>query len=105
MMASYGKILIGNNAFEFYNDKNKRDYIQIPWNEVDYIIASVLFKGKWISRFAIVTKNNGTLTFSSRNNKKTLGIMKRYIPADRMFKSQSFIQVVRLGLKKLFRIK
>lgn len=55
-MANYGKVMIGDKAFEFYNEKNLKDYIQIPWEEIDYVMASVNFKGKWIPRFAIVTK-------------------------------------------------
>ena len=57
---SYGKIMIGDKGFEFFNERNVDDYIQIPWEEVDYIIASVLFKGKKIPRFAVQTKKNGT---------------------------------------------
>ena len=71
-ISDYGKVMVGDKAFEFYNEKNVEDYIQIPWDEIDYISASVLFKGKWISRFAIMTKSNGHFTFSSRDNKKLL---------------------------------
>ncbi|MDN6491786.1 MAG: DUF956 family protein, partial [Leuconostoc sp.] len=59
-LAKYGQILIGNNAFEFYNTKNPQDYIQIPWKEVDFVVVNVLFKGKWIPRYAIETKKNGS---------------------------------------------
>ena len=51
-MPAYGKIMIGDKGFEFFNEKNVRDFYQIPWNEVDWVIASVIFKGKWIPRFA-----------------------------------------------------
>lgn len=46
------------------------DYIQIPWEEVDYVIASVMFKGKYIPRFAIQTKKRN-LYLCSKETKRT----------------------------------
>ena len=63
-LPEYGKIMIGDKGFEFFNERDARKFIQIPWEEVDYVIASIMFKGKWIPRYAIQTKRNGTLTFS-----------------------------------------
>ena len=60
-MANYGKVLVGDEAFEYYNDKNVNDYIQIPWSEVTEIMASVMFKGKWIPRFAVVNEKQRKL--------------------------------------------
>ena len=57
-LATYGDVMIGDAAFEFYNEKNPEDFIQIPWDEVDYVAAEVLF-GKKIARFAIFTKTSG----------------------------------------------
>ena len=51
-------VMLGNKAFEFYNEKNPEDYIQIPWDEIDYVAASVLFGGKKIARFAIFIKGS-----------------------------------------------
>ncbi len=48
--------MIGDRGFEFYHAKDPRKFIQIPWEEVDYVLASVMFKGKWIPRYAIQTK-------------------------------------------------
>ena len=101
-MANYGKVMVGDQAFEFYNEKNIKDYIQIPWEEVDYVMASVMFKGKWLPRFAIVTKKNGNFTFSTRDNKKTLRAINQYIPSDRLVKSLSFFQVIGRGFKGIF---
>ena len=42
-------------------------------------MASVMFKGKWIPRFAVVTKNNGIL-LSSRDNKALLRAINKHIP-------------------------
>ena len=60
-LPDYGKIMIGDKGFEFFNNRDARKFIQIPWEEVDYVIASVMFKGKWIPRYAIQTKRNGNV--------------------------------------------
>ena len=44
-LSDYGQIMIGDRGFEFFNDRDARQFIQIPWEEVDYVIASVMFKG------------------------------------------------------------
>ncbi len=102
---NYGKIMVGDKAFEFYNETNIRDYIQIPWEEVDSVVASVMFKGKWIPRFALITKNSGNFTFSSRNNKVLLRAVNKYIPSDKMLRSLTFFGTLKRGIKNLFRIK
>lgn len=104
-MTNYGKVLVGDEAFEYYNDKNVNDYIQIPWSEVTEIMASVMFKGKWIPRFAVVTKNNGNFIFSTRDNKKTLRAVRNYVDPNNMVRSLSFFQVISRGLKSLFKRK
>ena len=101
-LANYGKIMIGDKAFEFYNEKNVKDYIQIPWKEVNYVMASVMFKGKWIPRFAVVTKNNGNFIFSSRDNKALLRAVNKYIASEKLVRSLSFFQVIKRGIKALF---
>lgn len=102
-ITNYGKVLIGDRSFEFYNDRNLKDYIQIPWSEVDYVMASVMFKGKWIPRFAIYTKQNGHFTFSTRDNKATLRAINQYIPSNKLVRSLSFFQVIQRGLKGTIR--
>lgn len=100
-LSKYGNVMVGDRAFEFYNDRNPEDYIQIPWTEVDYISASVMF-GRFIPRFAIFTKESGTYSFSTKNNKRTLRAVREYIPADRILRSPTFFGVVRAGIKHLF---
>ena len=102
-LSVYGDLIVGNNAVEFYNEKNPEDYVQIPWTEVDHVAAEVLF-GKIIPRFAVVTKENGSFAFSTRDNKATLRAIREYVPADHMVKSASFFDVIRLGLKRLWRM-
>lgn len=101
-MADYGKIMVGDKGFEFYNERDAKNFIQIPWEEVDIVITSVMFKGKWIPRFAIKTKQNGTFTFSSKDPKKVLRAIRVYITPDRIVKSLSFFQVLQRSVKNIF---
>lgn len=99
-MANYGQVMIGDHAFEFYNERNVRDYIQIPWEEVDYVIASVMFKGKYIPRFAVQTKRSGTFTFAAKKPKELLRAVRKYVPSDHMVRSLSFFDVLKRAFKK-----
>ncbi|URZ08827.1 DUF956 family protein [Clostridium felsineum] len=101
--SDYGKIMIGDKGFEFYNSRDSRKFIQIPWEEVDYVIASVLFKGKWIPRYAIKTKKNGTYTFSSKEAKKVLRAVRKYVDPSRMVQSLSFFDVIKRAVKSKFK--
>lgn len=102
-LTTYGNVMVGNAAFEFYNERNPEDYIQIPWDQVDYVAAEVL-PGKKIARFAIFTKENGHFSFSTRDNKATLRAMRAYVPEDRLQRSPSFADVMKAGAKSLLRL-
>ena len=104
-LVDYGQIMIGDKGFEFYNSNDYRKFIQIPWEEVDYVIVSVMFKGKWIPRYAIKTKKNGTYSFSSKDTKKVLRTVRKYVDANRIVKSLSFFDVVKREVKALFKKK
>ena len=102
-LTDYGKIMIGDRGFEFYHARDTRKFVQIPWEEIDYVIASVMFKGKWIPRYAIQTKKNGTYTFSSKEPKKVLRAIRKYVDPSRMVHSLSFFDVVKRGVKSIFK--
>ena len=104
-LTDYGKIMIGDRGFEFYHARDTRKFIQIPWEEVDYVIASVMLKGKWIPRYAIQTKKNGTYTISSKEPKKVLRAIKKYVEPSHMVQSLSFFDVIKRGVKSMFKRK
>jgi hypothetical protein len=99
----YGKIMIGDKGFEFFNERDARKFIQIPWEEVDYVIASIMFKGKWIPRYTVQTKRNGKFSFSSKEQKRVLRAIREYVDPNRMVQSLSFFDIVKRGMKNLFR--
>lgn len=102
-LATYGDVMVGDRAFEFYNERNKEDFIQIPWDEVDYVAAEVL-PGKKIVRFAVFTKENGHFDFSTRDNKATLRAMREHLPEDLLQRSPSLLDVLKAGVRSLSRL-
>ena len=101
-VADYGKIMIGDKGFEFFNNRDARKFVQIPWEEVDYVIASVVFNGKWIPRYAIQTKKNGTYSFASKEPKKVLRAIREYLDPDHMVRSLGFFDVIKRGVRNKF---
>ena len=63
---TYGVVMVGERGIEYYNERTLQDYIQIPWEEVELIIASIYFGGRYIPRLAIRTKKNGDFPFAIR---------------------------------------
>ena len=100
-MGVYGHILVGNNALEFYNEKNPEDFIQIPWGEIDHIAAEVI--GNKITRFAVLLKQGGHFSFSTRDNKATLRAVREYVGEDNLVRSISFADVIKAGVRRLGR--
>lgn len=98
----YGQIMVGDQGIEFYSDRNVQKFIQIPWSEVDVVLASVLFKGKWIPRIGIKTKKDGTFMFAAREPKKLLQAIGHYIPHDRMYRSWTIWDVTKKNIQKFF---
>ena len=62
-----GNILVGDKAFEFYNNRNPEDYIQIPWGEIVRVRAQIFLKDKYIRGFFIDTKSAGSYNFVVNN--------------------------------------
>ena len=92
---SYGFIIVGDKGFEFYNERTLEDFIQIPWTEVAYIIASIYFGGRYIPRYAFRTKSNGDFAFSSKKPRAVLRACREHIPAERIVRSMTFLQVLK----------
>lgn len=98
---SYGFIFVGDKGFEFYNERTIEDYIQIPWTEVEYIIASIYFGGRYIPRYSFRTKSNGDFAFSSKKPRAVLRACREHVPADRIVRSLSFGEVLKRNTKWL----
>ncbi len=94
-MPTYGKLLLGDKGFEYYNERKVEDYIQIPWDQVDKVIVSVVFGGRWIPRYAFKTKQTGTYVFASKKPTTVLRAVRKYIKPENIVKSLSFVDVIK----------
>lgn len=94
-----GDILVGDNAFEFYNSRNPEDYIQIPWNEIIRVRAQLFFKDKYIRGFFIDTKSAGTYNFVVKNAGKTLKTMRDFLGNERIVRNKPL-----LSMKNIFNL-
>ncbi len=94
-----GNILVGDNAFEFYNSRNPEDYIQIPWNEIIRVRAQLFFKDKYIRGFFIDTKNAGTYNFVVKNAGKTLKTMRDFLGNEKIVRNKPL-----LSMKNIFNL-
>lgn len=102
--ARYGKILIGDHAFEFFNEKNIQDYIQIPWSEVNYVQAQVSHN-KIGRRFKFNT-TIGELDFSSKDAGKILKGIREYIGNDKVVRAPTLWQKIKnIFLRLKFKLK
>lgn len=98
-----GSLMLGDAALEYYNGKNPGDFVQIPWTEIDAVAASVLFGGRMIPRFCVITRSSGRVVFSTRHNHQVLRAIRDHIGEDRMRRSPTFFKTIVRGIGSLFR--
>lgn len=99
----YGKIMVGDKSFELYDDRNVENYVQIPWEEITYIVADVAFGGKWLPRFEVQTRQNGSFRFSAgKNTKPLLRACREHMPADHLVRALTMTQKLSRGIKARF---
>ena len=97
---TYGVVMVGDRGIEYYNERTLQDFIQIPWEEINYIVADVAFGGKWIPRFEVQTFHNGNYRFSAgKDTKPLLRACREHVPADHMTRALSAGQKLSRGLK------
>ena len=95
-----GDILVGDRAFEFYNEKNPEDYLQIPWEEIIRVRAQLFFRDKYIRGFFIDTKSAGTFNFVVTNAGKTLKTMRDFLGNEKIVRNKPVFSIKNLFKKK-----
>ena len=95
-----GKFLVGDQALEFYSDRNIEDYIQIPWISVNQIGANV--SRRKVSRHFEVFTDQGKFLFASKDSGKILKIAREKLGNDKVVKLPTLIQIIIQKIKNLF---
>ena len=95
-----GDILVGDRAFEFYNEKNPEDYLQIPWEEIIRVRAQLFFRDKYIRGFFVDTKSAGTFNFVVKNAGKTLKTMRDFLGNEEIVRNKPVFSIKNLFKKK-----
>lgn len=94
----HGDVLIGDKSFEFYNQRNPEDYIQIPWGEIERVRAQMFFRDKYIRGFFIDTKSAGSFNFVVKNAGKCLKEMREFLGNEKIVRNKPLF-----SFKKLFK--
>ena len=95
-----GKFLVGDQALEFYSDRNIEAYIQIPWSSVNQIGANVF--GRKVSRHFEVFTDQGKFLFASKDSGAILKIAREKIGNNKVVKLPTLLQVIGKKIKNLF---
>lgn len=98
----HGHILIGNQAFEFYNDRNPQDYIQIPWHQIRLVRAQLFLRDRYIRGFTIDTKEGLSVSLVVVNAGQALKVMRNYIGPEKIVRQEPVISLtnIRQWLRK-----
>lgn len=96
VMGRHGRILVGNKAFEFYNDRNPADFVQIPWGEIRQVRAIMLMKRGFIRGFFIDTKSAGTYHFVVSKAGQTLKAMRNYLAEEQLVRNKPIFSLAKL---------
>ena len=97
---STGNFMLGDKGFEYYNEKNVHDFIQIPWENLEQAGANV--HGRKVSRHFELYTDSGKFLFSSKESGKILKIIRQYIGNENVIRLRTMIQVIIYRIKKFF---
>ncbi|HEY0221992.1 DUF956 family protein [Lactovum miscens] len=90
----YGKVMLGDQAIEFYNEKNVEDNMNFPWNSLKAIQGDVSSKGQIGRNFYIILQNNKKIRFSSQETGKILKVSREYLGDKKVIRSRTMSSAI-----------
>lgn len=92
--AEYGKIMIGDRAFEFFNDTNVEKNMQFPWASIKRVEGDVSVskngKVKIGRQFIIVFRNEQKVRFAAKESGTVLKYIRQYIGNEKVVRQKGF---------------
>ena len=90
----YGKIMIGDRAFEFFNDTNVEKNMQFPWASIKRVEGDVSVskngKVKIGRQFIIVFRNEQKVRFAAKESGTVLKYIRQYIGNEKVVRQKGF---------------
>lgn len=102
--AKYGDIMIGDRAFEFFNEKNVQDYVQIPWKDMQNVYAQVKHNQTLGRRFKIQT-TAGEFDFSSKEVGPILKLIRNQLGDEHVIRQIGFWKQMGRTIRGMFQHK
>lgn len=97
--AKYGKIMLGDSAFEFFSDRSVEDNVIIPLDKIKRVEGSVY--GKKIGRrFNIILQNNSKLCFGAKDSGKILKLLREKLGNENVVKAPTFLGTLSKAFKR-----
>lgn len=92
--AEYGKIMIGDKAFEFFNDTNVEKNMQFPWSSIKRVEGDVSVSRngnvKIGRQFIIVFRNEQKVRFAAKESGTVLKYIRQYIGNEKVVRQKGF---------------
>ncbi|MDR0199382.1 MAG: DUF956 family protein [Streptococcaceae bacterium] len=98
----YGKIMVGDKALEFFNDKYVADNMQFPWASIRRVEGQVSKGGKIGRTFYIVLQNNNKIRFNSHDAGHILKLVREQIGNDKVVRIPSLGESFKKLAKRIF---
>ncbi len=95
--AQYGDIMIGDKAFEFFDERSAERNSQFPWPSILRVEGTVSRgKNPHVGKdFAIVLRNGKKVRFSSHETGKVLKLMREYLGNEKVVKAPNFFTAIK----------
>lgn len=97
--AQYGKVMLGDYAFEFFDNRNVENNMQFPWQSIvrveGEVRKSLTGKSTIGNNFFVVFQNGKRIRFNSKEAGAILKVIREHIGNDKVVRLSGLGQKIR----------